>query len=119
MGTHHYIYVKSYNVCPTPYYSKEHNEQTLWSLKPRKSQVLPIFLPTPPQLTCLVHMTVMLIPAYKLFVKCAEPSHRQAKTPGTISGLQDCYGHVDWNMFKEDEIYGSSTNLEEYKASVT
>lgn len=64
------------------------------------------------------HISVMLIPAYTLLVRCSRPAKKQVKTwpAGAISALQDC---IDWHMFREAATTGGTTGLEEYTASVT
>ncbi|XP_051956747.1 uncharacterized protein LOC127625478 [Xyrauchen texanus] len=67
------------------------------------------------------HISVMLIPAYRPFVRFTKLLQKQVKTwpAGAISALQDCFECTDWQMFREAATYGDSTNLEEYTASVT
>ena len=67
------------------------------------------------------HISVKLIPAYRLLVRCSRPANRQVKTwpEGAISALQDCFECTDWQMFREAATTNSSTDLEDYTASVT
>ncbi|KAK3523934.1 hypothetical protein QTP70_016741, partial [Hemibagrus guttatus] len=67
------------------------------------------------------HISVMLIPAYRLLVRHSKPVLKQVKTwpAGAISALQACFECTDGNMFREDATNGASINLEEYTTSVT
>ncbi|KAK1789495.1 hypothetical protein P4O66_015415 [Electrophorus voltai] len=67
------------------------------------------------------HMSVMLIPAYRLIVRCSKPFLKQVRTwpAGAISALQDCFEQTTWITFKEAATDGGTVNLEEYTASVT
>ncbi|KAI4888038.1 hypothetical protein NFI96_004469, partial [Prochilodus magdalenae] len=67
------------------------------------------------------HISVMLIPAYRPLVRQPKPVLKQVRTwpSGAISALQDCFEHTDWQMFREDATYSTTTDLEEYTSSVT
>ncbi|KAK3542695.1 hypothetical protein QTP86_034727, partial [Hemibagrus guttatus] len=66
------------------------------------------------------HISVMVIPAYRLLIRCSKPVLKQVKTwlEGAISALQDCFECTDWNMFREAATNGDTTDLEEYMSSV-
>ncbi|KAK3553438.1 hypothetical protein QTP70_003587 [Hemibagrus guttatus] len=67
------------------------------------------------------HISVMLIPAYRLLVRRSKLVLKQVKTwpEGAISVLQDCFKCTDWDMFREAATNGNTTDLEEYTSSVT
>ncbi|KAK3507617.1 hypothetical protein QTP70_030788 [Hemibagrus guttatus] len=67
------------------------------------------------------HISVMLIPAYRLLVRRSKPVLKQVKIwpAGAISALQDCCECIDWKMFREAATNGNSINLEEYTTSLT
>ncbi|KAK1803223.1 hypothetical protein P4O66_021227 [Electrophorus voltai] len=66
------------------------------------------------------HMSVMLIPAYRLIVRCLKPLLKQVRISpaGAISALQDCFEQMTWITFKEAATDSDTVNLEEYTASV-
>ncbi len=67
------------------------------------------------------HISVMLIPAYKPFLKLAKPVQKQITVlpDDATSALQDCFQDTDWNMFKEAATYHDHTDLQEYTETVT
>ncbi|KAK3549664.1 hypothetical protein QTP86_006540 [Hemibagrus guttatus] len=63
-----------------------------------------------------MYLCVLLIWAYRPFVRRSKPVLKQVKTwpAGAISALRDCFECTDWNMFREAATNGDSINLEEY-----
>ncbi|KAI4885846.1 hypothetical protein NFI96_009788, partial [Prochilodus magdalenae] len=58
---------------------------------------------------------------YRPLVRRSKPVLKQVRTwpSGAISTLQDCFEHIDWQMFREAATYSTTTDLEEYTSSVT
>ncbi|KAL0159079.1 hypothetical protein M9458_047155, partial [Cirrhinus mrigala] len=67
------------------------------------------------------HISVMLIPAYRLLLKLTKPVQKQITVwpDNATSALQDCFQDTDWNMFKEAATYNNHTDLQEYTETVT
>ncbi|KAI4888337.1 hypothetical protein NFI96_027462, partial [Prochilodus magdalenae] len=63
------------------------------------------------------HSSILLLPTYRQKLKQAQPTIREVHrwSDQSDSMLQDCFDHVDWEMFREV----SNNNLDEYTDSVT
>ncbi len=63
------------------------------------------------------HSSVLLLPAYRQKLKCEAPALRtvQCWSDQSDAILQDCFDHVDWDMFRE----GSDEDIEVYSDTVT
>ncbi len=63
------------------------------------------------------HSSVLLLPAYKQELKWEAPALRtiQCRSDQSDAILQDCFDHVDWDMFRA----ASDDNIEAYSDSVT
>ncbi len=63
------------------------------------------------------HSSVLLLPAYRQKLKCEAPALRtiQCWSDQSDAILQDCFDHVDWDMFRA----ASDDDIEEYSDSVT
>lgn len=64
------------------------------------------------------HLSVMLIPAYRPMLIRKKTSVKQVRVwpGGTMSALQDCFDHTDWDLFKEAATVNQHINVEEYAA---
>ncbi|KAI4894725.1 hypothetical protein NFI96_008424 [Prochilodus magdalenae] len=58
------------------------------------------------------HSSIQLLPTYRQKLKQAPPTIREVHrwSDQSDSMLQDCFDHVDWEMFRE----ASNNNLDEY-----
>ena len=63
------------------------------------------------------HSSILLLPTYRQKLKQAPPTIREVHrwSDQSDSMLQDCFDHVDWEVFQE----ASNNNLDEYTDSVT
>ncbi len=63
------------------------------------------------------HSSVLLLPAYRQKLKCEAPALRtiQCWSDQSDATLQDCFDHVDWDMFRA----ASDDDIEAYSDSVT
>ncbi len=63
------------------------------------------------------HSSVLLLPAYRQKLKREAPAHRtiQCWSDQSDAILQDCFDHVDWDMFRA----ASDDDIEAYSDSVT
>ncbi len=67
------------------------------------------------------HITVMLMPAYRLLIKVIKPVQKQIQVwpEGSSEALQDCFDTTDWDMFKQAATNNNTTDFQEYSETVT
>lgn len=66
-------------------------------------------------------ISFMLIPAYRLLVRCSKTVLKQVRTrpAGAISAHQKHFEHTDWHMLGEAATSADNTNLKGHTSSVT
>ncbi|KAI4879653.1 hypothetical protein NFI96_009679 [Prochilodus magdalenae] len=71
----------------------------------------------PPNSVSPDHASILVLPTYRQKLKQAPPTIKEVHrwSDQSDSMLQDCFDHVDWEMFRE----ASNNNLDEYTDSVT